>query len=181
MRLLAARWVLPGVKQPGASADGARPAPPASLAGVLVKRPQARVRAINPVPDAADPATIIAWWEILKRGRRLPAPADLDRAAIGAAWPAAVLLTYGAEPGGIASATRLGDRDDVRNGAVEYSAMLTEWLLATGRRALGRGLPLDETRDFPTTRGLVAYRILALPLSTDGQRPDHVLCRLARA
>ena len=86
-------------------------APAASLAGILRRRPSGDPIAGPPVPGDDDPAIVIAWWSALKRGRAYPAPDDLDRAAIGAAWPAAVLLS--GEGGGIARATRLGDRDDV--------------------------------------------------------------------
>ncbi len=169
---------------PNTAPSGERVAPTASLAGILLKRPLAAPSsdaALDRVPRDDDPAVIIAWWEGLKRGRSFPAPDDLDRAAIGARWSAAVLLSYAAEANGVARATRIGDRDDVHNGAVEYSPMLTEWLLAVGRRTMLRGAPVDETRDFPSTRGTAAYRIVALPLSAGGYDPDHVLCRLGRA
>src|SRR5437899_2549435 len=169
---------------PNTGPSGERVAPTASLAGILLKRPLAApsvAAALDRVPRDEDPAIIIAWWEGLKRGRSLPAPDDLDRAAIGARWPAAVLLSYSPELNGIARATRIGDRDEVHKGAVEYSSMLTEWLLAVGRMAMLRGAPIVETRDFPSTRGAAAYRIVALPLSAGGHGPDHVLCRLGRA
>jgi len=174
----------PADAAPDIAPSGERVAPTASLAGILLKRPiAARLpdAAISRIPGDDDPVVIIAWWEGLKRGRAFPAPDDLDRGAIGARWPAAVLLSYSPEVNGIARATRIGDRDEVHKGAVEYSSMLTEWLLAVGRLAMLRGAPIDETRDFPSTRGIAAYSILALPLSAGGHSPDHVLCRLGRA
>ncbi len=174
----------PADAAPDIAPSGERVAPTASLAGILLKRPiAARLpdAAISRIPGDDDPAVIIAWWEGLKRGRAFPAPDDLDRGAIGARWPAAVLLSYSAEANGIARATRIGDRDDVHNGAVEYTPMLTEWLLGVGRMAMLRGTPIDETRDFPSARGMTAYHIVALPLSAGGRGPDHVLCRLGRA
>jgi hypothetical protein len=174
----------PDAVPPNTAPSGERVAPTASLAGILLKRPLAARSpdaVLNRVPGVDDPAVIIAWWERLKRGRAFPAPDDLDRAAIGARWSAAVLLSYSAEANGVARATRIGDRDDVHDGAVDYSPMLTEWLLALGRKAMLRGAPVDETRDFPSTLGTASYRILALPLSAGGHGPDHVLCRLSRA
>jgi hypothetical protein len=150
----------------------------ASLVGVLRRRPAASPSG-DRVPSDDDPATVIAWWSALKRGRAFPAPADLDRAVIGAAWPAAVLLSDDGAGGDIVRATRLGERDDL--GAVDYSAMLTEWLLAVGRTAIARGAPVEEVREFPSAGRRAAYRILALPLSAGGHAPDHVLCRLSRA
>jgi hypothetical protein len=174
----------PPESAPNIAPSGERVAPTASLAGILLKRPLApRLpdAALHRIPAADDPAVIVSWWEGLKRGRAFPAPDDLDRGAIGARWPAAVLLSYSAEANGVARATRIGDRDDVHNGAVDYSPMLTEWLLGVGRMAMHRAEPIDETRDFPSTRGMTAYRIVALPLSAGGHGPDHVLCRLGRA
>jgi hypothetical protein len=163
----------------------------ASLAGILRKRPTVNSAAGRPVPGHLipghpvpgddDSVAVIAWWSALKRGRAYPAPADLDRGAIGAAWPEAVLLSDGGSGGDIARATRLGGRGAFGNGAVEHSAMLTEFLLAVGRTAIARGAPVEEVRDFPSAGGRAAYRILALPLSAGGDAPDHVLCHLRRA
>lgn len=149
----------------------------ASLVGVLRKRLAVNSASGHQVPSDDDAAAVIAWWSALKRGRAYPAPGDLDRAAIGATWPAAVLLS--GDGAGIARAMRLGDRDEL--GAMEYSAMLTEFLLAIGRTAMARGAPVEEARELPSAGGRAAYRILALPLSAGGGVPDHVLCRLSRA
>ena len=130
------------------------------------------------LPAAGDPAALIAWWNRLKRGAASPSPADLDATAIGAAWPDAVLLAYDKARQDIARASRLGNADSL---AIEYTPMMTEWLLALGRKAAREGAPLHETRNFADARGLTAYRLTALPLSADRGSPDHVLCQLARA
>ena len=157
----------------------------ASLAGILRKRATVSSTAGRPAPShpvpGDDSVAVVAWWSALKRGRAFPAPADLDRAAIGAAWPEAVLLSGGGSGCGIARATRLGDRGAIGDGGVEYSAMLTEFLLAIGRTAIARGAPVEEVREFPSAGRRATYRILALPLSAGGHAPDHVLCRLSRA
>lgn len=157
----------------------------ASLAGILRKRGTVSSTAGRPAPShpvpGDDSVAVVAWWSALKRGRAFPAPVDLDHAAIGAAWPEAVLLSDGGVGGGIAHAMRLGGRGAFGDGGVEYSAMLTEFLLAIGRTAIARGAPVEEVRDFPSADGRAAYRILALPLSAGGDVPDHVLCRLGRA
>jgi hypothetical protein len=175
---------------------GPRMARAASLVGILLKRPRLVPEPSNtsistveapprrerkPLPATDDPAAIVAWWQALKHGRPFPAPEDLDRAALGAAWPAAVLLSYTGGQNGIARATRLSNHDDLRHGPVEYTPMLTEWLLALGRTTLQRGEPVQETGDFPSMRGIAAYRLLALPFSAAGTAADHVLCRLCRA
>ncbi len=170
------------------------PSPAASLASIPVRKHGAAVRPPEPltraqqpsaqsvpaaIPAETDPAAIIAWWERLKRGRPFPSPDDLDRAAIAATWPEAVLLAYDASSGTISRAIRLSNAGVVPNEIVEHSSMITEWLLALGRKAAQRGQALQETMSFPVGRGIAAYRIDALPLASDRRGVDHVLCRLA--
>ncbi|HZS82898.1 MAG TPA: hypothetical protein VFA50_08500 [Stellaceae bacterium] len=133
------------------------------------------------VPAKDEPVRIIAWWEQLKQGRRFPSPEDLDRGAIAAAWPEAVLLDYDATQEAILGATRLSTAGLVPSEIVEYSAMVTEWLLGFGRKAAQLGGALWEEREFPIGRGIARYRIIALPLSSRGRVVDSVLCRLAPA
>jgi hypothetical protein len=135
-------------------------------------------RVPDAVPAEGDPAKLIAWWNGLKRGGAYPSPTDLDAKAISAVWPEAVLLAYDKARQDIARASRLGTVDNL---SIEYTPMVTEWLLALGRRAAREGAPLHETRDFTGARGLTSYQLTALPLSADRHSADHVLCRLARA
>jgi hypothetical protein len=93
-------------------------------------------------------------------------------------WPEAVLLGYDPAKQDIARASRVGGADAF---AIEYTPMVTEWLLDLGRRAVRAGAPLHETRNFSVARGLTAYRLVALPLGADRRAADHVLCRLGRA
>jgi hypothetical protein len=180
----------------GTSSKPVEPPPAASLASVPLRKRGTAARPLEPLnraqeqsappapatmPAETDPAAIIAWWERLKRGRPFPSPDDLDRAAIAATWPDAVLLAYDASSGTISRAIRLSNADIVPNEIVEYSTMITEWLLALGRKAAQRGGALQETRTFPIGRGIADYRIDALPLASDHRGVDHVLCRLAPA
>lgn len=162
------------------------PPPVASLASVPLRRTNPPARplpqgmaavATEPAVPAGDaPRAVIAWWERLKRGRPLPSVADIDQAAIAAAWPEAVLLVYDAAQSSITRATRLGPDAIVRGSLVDYSPMLTEWLLEAARRAAQLRAPLQEERSFPAGRGFTRYRIDALPLGESGV--DHILCRL---
>jgi hypothetical protein len=159
-------------------------APPvASLASVSLRRsgvtrPPAAAAAPSPVPSGEDRKAVIAWWRALRRGRDLPAVDDLDRAAIAAAWPEAMLLAYDAGGDAVTRATRLSTDAIVPGAIVEYSPMVTEWLLATARRAARSAAPLEEERGFPVGRGLALYRLLALPLGGSRHVVDHVLCRI---
>jgi hypothetical protein len=163
----------PAAAVPGAAPSAPAPSPTPTAPGYAGPPPMARSIA---APVGADPAALIAWWQRLKGVGIYPSPADLDQAAIRATWPEAVLLDYDPAKQAIARASRLGGTDL----AIEYTPMVTEWLLELGRRAARGGAPLHETRDFPVTRGRTAYDLVALPLSADRRAADRVLCRLGR-
>ena len=166
-----------------AGPEAGEPPPAASLASIPLRRGGAS-RSLPPaapplsaVPRGDDRGAVIAWWEGLRRGRAMPATADLDRAAIAAAWPEAMLLAYDAPQDNIAGAIRLGPGALVAGAIVEYSPMVTEWVLAASRRAARSAAPIEEERSFAVGRGLVLYRLFVLPL---GSGPvDHVLCHIA--
>jgi hypothetical protein len=151
--------------------------------GAMGSRPAQKANPVAPpagfdtVPASGDPAALVAWWQRLRRGSPYPSPEDLDADAIAAAWPEAVLLGYDRETQDIGRVSRLRKTDNL---AIEYTPMVTEWLLALGRRAMRDGVPLHETRDFAGARGLTSYALTALPLSADRRGADHVLCRLGR-
>jgi hypothetical protein len=162
--------------------------PAASLAAVPIRAPRSRFvppPSLKPEPDGAprngDPAAIAAWWGALKRGRDFPSPDDIDTEALAAAWPEAVLLGYDQRQAEITRATRLGaGKSDAKSG-IEYSPMVTEWLLALGRKAARMGTVLCETKDFPVAQGTQAYRIVSLPLRAGRSGVDQVLCHVGRA
>jgi hypothetical protein len=162
-----------------------RPPPPAPTPSAPLSPPPAPRAAASPppplaVPSEEDPRLAVAWWRSLLAGQRWPGLAALDRKAIAAAWPAAVLLTYDAAADAIERALRIGTADDIRSGLVEYTPMLTEWLLALARRAAEIGAPVEEERSLPGLGALARYRIMALPFSAAGARADHILCRIRR-
>ncbi len=162
--------------------------PAASLSAVPIRSSRHRFippPTMRPQPDGAprdgDPAALAAWWGALKRGRDFPSPDDIDTEAIAAAWPEAVLLGYDQRQAEITRATRLGTgKNDPRSG-IEYSPMVTEWLLALGRKAARQGAVMCETKDFPVAQGIQAYRIVSLPLRAGRNGVDQVLCHLGRA
>jgi hypothetical protein len=168
--------------------------PTASLAAIPIRTSRSRLipppatrQAQDPSPQPAgaprdgDPAALAAWWRALKRGRDFPSPDDLDTEAIAATWPEAVLLGYDSRQAEITGATRLKSSGAEGDGAIEYSPMVTEWLLALGRKAARQGAVMCETRDFPVARGMAAYRIVSLPLRAGRHGVDQVLCHLGRA
>lgn len=161
--------------------------PAASLAAVPIR---SRSRFIPPpsataqpggAPRNGDPAALAAWWGALKRGRDFPSPDDIDTDAIAAAWPEAVLLGYDQRQAEITRATRLGNGKGAAKSGIEYSPMVTEWLLALGRKAARQGTVMCETKDFPVAHGTQSYRIVSLPLRAGRSGVDQVLCHLGRA
>jgi hypothetical protein len=156
-----------------AGADAAPPQPAAAPAA-------APPSAAPGVPTSGDPVVLTQWWSGLRRGRPFPAPADLDTAGIAASWPEAVMLGYDAAQGTVSGATRLGEAK-TQSPIIDYSAMLTEWLIGVGRQAGRRGGVVHEARVVPTPRGNVGLRIMAFPLSVTGAAIDKILCRIGPA
>jgi hypothetical protein len=149
--------------------------PPLALAG-------SEPRGIEAVAQRADAAVLVARWQYLRRGTTLPSLADFDPASVSASWPEAVLLGYDPDKRDIGRATRLCGADSKTVAyTIEYTPMVTEWLLELGRKALRCGVPQSETRSFEVSRGLVAYRAVALPLSAERGGADQVICHLGRA
>ena len=64
---------------------------------------------------------------------------------------------------------------------IDFTPMLTEFVLTLGRQAWRSGRPIKDIEDFPSPTGEARYRIVALPLSDDDQSIDHVLCHVVRA
>ena len=61
---------------------------------------------------------------------------------------------------------------------VEYTPMVTDWILTIGRQVADSGRPMQDSEIFPTPNGEVCYRLVALPLSDNDDGIDHVLCHV---
>lgn len=118
-------------------------------------------------------------WNRLRGSRRYPALAELDRKRIGTEWPDSVLLdcTSGAiEWRGASKALRV-ERLGEGSGAVAYSPTMIEWIAELAGQVARTGQAIDDTEEFPSTRGPLRYRLILLPLGE--ARVDHVLGSLA--
>ena len=62
---------------------------------------------------------------------------------------------------------------------VEYTPLLTEWLLTIGREVARLGKPLNDTESFPSYKGRVRYQLVGLPLGSG--EVEHVLCHVTRS
>lgn len=158
---------------------------PAELAAV----PEPAEPVITPEPPPQRPSDITAYWRQLKNGRPFPSWSDLDSKLIAESWPNSMLLSCGAETQRLTldslftQALRVENNgaDANRAEGVDFTPMLTEWVLSLGREAQRLGKPMQDTDALPSVCGEVSYRVTALPLSDDQQRIDHVLCHVVRA
>ncbi len=145
----------------------------------------------SPRPQAPPqkPSDITAYWRQLKNGRPFPSWSDLDSKLIAESWPNSMLLSCGAETRRLTldslftQALRVENHgaDANRAEGVDFTPMLTEWVLSLGREAQRLGKPMQDTDALPSVSGEVSYRVTALPLSDDQHRVDHVLCHVDRA
>jgi hypothetical protein len=125
-------------------------------------------------PEANAAPDILDYWDGLRGMRDFPAVNELDRGHISGNWPNTVLLGFKTE---LPQITRIGEN----NGDVEYTAMVTSWLMSRGRHAVRRGEAMEEEQKFPVTDGSARYRLLLMPMtSAGGDVCDHVLCHVTR-
>jgi hypothetical protein len=127
-----------------------------------------------------------SFWAQRKNGRRFPSYGDFDAKQIAELWPNTMLLSCGIIGSGNVNFTqimRLTGTPATAEGAdeVNFTPMLTEWMLAIGREAASAGKPVQDIETFQNPAGSSSYRIVALPLGNEESQVDHVLCNLARA
>jgi hypothetical protein len=173
----------------------------ASLAGVEVRRANASAprdkdgditgRIASPPPAPARPAApapvpasepppraeeIVVYWERLRRGRPFPPLADIDRGVVANGWPDSLIVLFEPDHSAMPRISRLG----ATNGAIEYTPMVTDWILTRARQAASRATKLDEVQSFPMEDETPRYRLFLLPLGVGSGASDGVLCHLCR-
>ena len=162
---------------------------PAELAAAPEPEPEPPPPPQQPEVAPQRPTDISAYWRQLKNGRPFPSWSDLDSKLIADCWPNSMLLSCGAETQRLTldsvftQALRVENHgaDANRADGVDFTPMLTEWVLSLGREAQRLGKPMQDTDALPSVSGEVSYRVTALPLSDDQHRVDHVLCHVDRA
>jgi len=148
--------------------------PPAAPAEPAAAQPVAAAPAEAEAKSAAD--DILDYWDKLRGTQDVPVLRDLDRGHVAQSWPNTVLLAFNSTEA--PRITRVG----ANNGDVEYTAMVTDWIMTRGRNSAKRGQPMEEEQRFPVSGGRARYRLLMLPFSSDGSvKSDHVLCHISRA
>lgn len=144
--------------------------PPANL-------PEPPPPATRPVELPARAEEIVVYWERLRRGRPFPPLTDVDRGLVGSSWPDSLIVAFEGGDMAMPRISRLGATD----GAIEYTPMVTDWILTRARHAARRATKLDEVQSFPIEGDTPRYRLLLLPLAASNGASDCVLCHLCRA
>lgn len=158
-------------------------------------RPTPRyIHADAPLRDGAmrdvtppNPGDIVAFWDGLRNSRPMPSRDAIRASDIAARWPNLILFRRGAggalQPdSAFATALRAQRKNrpgGLHDGAVEVSAMLSQWILGAARNAMLKAVPVRDRSSFDGPGGRVSYALTALPLGCS--EVDHVLCTVERA
>ncbi len=130
-----------------------------------------------PYDDLRSIDDLIYYWDELRAGRELPLFASLDRTRIAISWPDTVMVNYGADQAAMPQIARLSRL----TGVVEFTSMVTEWILSCSRQVARIGKAMEARRAFTGTGGGSPrqYHMLLLPFANAGGASEHVLCHLS--
>jgi hypothetical protein len=148
-------------------------AQPSSVAAAL-EAPRA---APLPYDDLRSTDDLIYYWDELRGGRELPFFSSLDRTRIAISWPDTVMVNYGADQEAMPQIVRLSRL----TGAIEFTSMVTEWILSCSRQVSRIGKAMETKRVFSGPHKPHSYHLLLLPFAGSGGASDHVLCHLSCA
>lgn len=139
--------------------------------------------------EDTQPRDVATYWDELRRGRPVPSMIDIDPHVVAQHWPNSLLISCDDMNG---AATLERSFAEVMRGAreraaqqgevvVEYTPMVTEWIMTVGREVARAGRPIQDIEVFPTSLGNVSYRVIALPLSGERLGTVHALCYISHA
>ena len=139
--------------------------------------PQPARAAPLPYDDLRGADDLIYYWDELRAGRALPFFTHLDRTRIAISWPDTVMVNYSADPTAMPQIARLSRL----TGVVEFTSMVTEWILSCSRQVARLGKAMETRRAFASTSSPRSYHLLLLPFANAGGASEHVLCHLSCA
>jgi hypothetical protein len=87
------------------------------------------------------------------------------------------MVNYGADQAAMPQIARLSRL----TGVVEFTSMVTEWILSCSRQVARIGKAMETKRVFAGTQDPRSYHMLLLPFANSGGASDHVLCHLSCA
>ncbi len=128
-----------------------------------------------PYDDLRSSDDLIYYWDELRAGRELPLFANLDRTRIAISWPDTVMVNYGADQAAMPQIARLSRL----TGAIEFTSMVTEWILSCSRQVARLGKAMETRRAFTGGRSPHNYHMLLLPFADASGASGHVLCHLS--
>jgi hypothetical protein len=148
---------------PAAPRPEAKPAP----------EPETARAAWLPYDDLRSSDALIYYWDEMRAGRELPLFAHLDRTRIAISWPDTVMVNYGSDDA-LPQITRLSRL----TGAIEFTSLVTEWILSCSRQVAKLGQAMETRRAFTGARSPHNYHMLLLPFA-DASGGSHILCHLS--
>jgi hypothetical protein len=128
-----------------------------------------------PYDDLRSSDDLIYYWDELRAGRELPLFANLDRTRIAISWPDTVMVNYGADEAAMPQIARLSRL----TGVIEFTSMVTEWVLSCSRQVARLGKAMETRRAFAGARSPHNYHMLLLPFADANGASGHVLCHLS--
>lgn len=132
---------------------------------------------------------VASYWDELRRGRQVPSVIDVDPGEVAQHWPNSLMINcndisdHATVERSFAEVMRSARERAAAQGEVliEYTPMVTEWIMTVGREVARAGRPIQDIEVFPTSVGNVSYRVIALPLSGERLGDVHALCYITHA
>jgi hypothetical protein len=146
----------------------ATPMPPSQAAAIARAAPL-------PYDDLRSTDDLIYYWDELRAGRTLPLFTPLDRTRIAISWPDTVMVNYSTDQAAMPQITRLSRL----TGAIDFSSMVTEWILSCSRQVAQLGKAMETRRALTGAHGFHNYHMLLLPFADTNGTSAHVLCHLS--
>jgi hypothetical protein len=165
-------------------APSSPPAAPRPSPGVAPRTvaPPGVARGAAPQPATVSPVTaafqderaLRHHWEQLRGRGELPLAASLDSTQVAANWPNTLMVSYSGGDWGRPQIARLGRHTY----DVEYTSMVTEWILSCSREVARLRKPTEKEDRFPGEHRRRSYHMLLLPFASAAGASDHILCHL---
>ena len=155
----------------------ASPAPPEAQPPLAARAPEVSRAAPLPYDDLRSTDDLVYYWDELRDGRELPLFSNLDRTRIAISWPDTVMVNYDEDRAAVPQIARLSRL----TGVVEFTSMVTEWILSSSRQVARAGKAMETKRAFTGANSARSYHMLLLPFANSGGASDHVLCHLSSA
>jgi hypothetical protein len=164
-RPLAPQITVPAAPKPSTTPAPARVAPPNTA---------------NPSPGGSpvhaalqDERALRTLWEQLRGRDDVPLVASLDLNRVAASWTNTLMVRFEGSAT-MPQVARLGRHTP----DIEYTTMVTEWILAGARHTARLQRPIDKEERIPGEHRRRSYRMVLLPFASAPGRSDHILCHL---